>query len=58
MPIPSRVHCESCQDWGTVVQPGGKGLMPCPGDELTGNPCTAPTPRTSPPDTTTPQEEP
>lgn len=53
MTVPPRFHCETCQDWGTVVPPSGQGLVPCPGDELTGAPCTAP-----PPHSTTLQEEP
>lgn len=23
-------ECSTCQGWGTVVAPGGKGVKPCP----------------------------
>lgn len=52
MPIPPRFNCQTCQDWGSVVAPTGRGTIPCPGDQITGAPCTAPKPRT-----TTLQEE-
>jgi hypothetical protein len=44
MPITPHCHCQTCQDWGTVVAPDGRGTVPCPGDQLTGAPCTAPKP--------------
>lgn len=25
-----RYDCDTCQDWGTVVTPDGKGTAPCP----------------------------
>lgn len=29
-PIPPRYRCGHCQDWRTVIGPGGKGTVPCP----------------------------
>lgn len=25
-----RYDCPTCQDWGTVIAPDGKGTQPCP----------------------------
>jgi hypothetical protein len=29
-PLPPRYECDTCQDWGTVIAPSGKGTLPCP----------------------------